>query len=141
MKLHNRLVQMLGGTYRHMARDHKITGFRIKESIEKFFIATDKDLLEYDLPDADEILSGFEKVEDGGEDRLPVKSSAAISGAIKDANLTQTLVDSIKNMNNNNELEPEKIKLALMKGKYLNETIKTLLEVAKTEIAINKAGR
>ncbi len=126
MQLKNKLMMMVGNTYMYKTRVHKIIATKIKG--ETVFVSTDIDLIELSISDAYKIIE---------EDFLPTDVKKATT------DLTPILYDEIKNANLINDLRNniEKVKRDpsyIPQALTINNTIKTLLDIVKTQIQIDK---
>ncbi|MCL5031265.1 MAG: HNH endonuclease [Bacteroidetes bacterium] len=125
----NKLLQMIGSSYMYKARTHKIIATRIKE--ESVFISTDLDLIELNINDCEKIIhNDFLPAESGSPQET--ESAPVLYQEIKSAGLITDLKSNIDQL----KQDPSYIKQAMA----INSTVKTMLDIVKTELQIKKAG-
>jgi hypothetical protein len=121
---------MVGKTYMYVAVNHRIIA--VKESEEKIYISTDKDLLVFPAEKAEDIIGNkFLEVDSDSPD---ANTGLVVFGQLKAGDLAAVLKNNITRL----QTDPDFIKQA----GAINSTINTLLNLVKTEISARKmAGK
>jgi len=127
MQLENKLLQMKGNSFMHMANVHKVINFKIIDD-KTVHLVTDKNWFEIPVAKADKELR---------ENFIPVEPESAVNGAdmviynqAKNANLIGVLVSNIETLQKDKSFVPQ--------AKQIAANVQTIINAAKLEIEIKK---
>lgn len=126
MQVKNKLIMMVGNTYMYKTRIHKIIATKIKESTA--FISTNIDLIELNIDEAEQIIRDeFLPVDNMDESN---NSALTVYAKIDESSLITDLMNNIEIIKKNPGF--------INQAKAINNTVNTILNIAKTELQIKK---